>query len=105
MTRVILINEQRDDINEIELDLSPHINEVYTLLQRQPTFIGQWPEIDVVILKSEIGLIENCNRLPPPFHNEIVEGPIVLVRMDEESEPQDFTLQEYTELVRRNECL
>lgn len=105
MTRAVLINERRDDIEEIELDLSPHINEAYKLLDGQPTFIGQWPEIDVVIMKTEIGLIRNKNVLPPPFENEEVDGPILLIRMDEDSEPQDFTLTEYRELLGRYESL
>jgi hypothetical protein len=99
MTRVVLINERRDDIEEIELDLSPHINEAYKLLDGHPTFIGQWPEIDVVILKTEIGLIKNKNILPPPFDKEDVCGPVLLIRMDRDSEPQDFTIDEYMELL------
>jgi hypothetical protein len=35
----------------------------------------------------------------------VVEGPILLVRMDENSEPQDFTVNEYESLLRRNKRL
>lgn len=103
MTRAVLLNERIGDVHEIELNLEPHINEAYTLLNCHPTFIGQWPEIDVVIMKSEIGLIRNQNMLPPPFNNEKIDGPILLVRMDEDSEPQDFTLHEYIDLLGRYE--
>jgi len=59
------------------------------------TFIGQWPDIDVVIIKPEEGEIKNENVLPTPFDVEEVNGKILLVRMDENSEPRDFTLEEY----------
>ena len=50
-------------------------------------------------MKPEHGLIENENTLPFPFHGEEVKGKILLIRMDENAEPQDFTLNEYTELL------
>lgn len=95
MTRAVIIHENLGDIEEIELDLSPHVNEAHLVLMRHPTFIGQWPELDVVVMKSEIGTVHNENPLPKPFHREDVLGPILLIRMDEDSEPQDFTLDEY----------
>lgn len=91
MTIAVLIHEQRHDIQEIELN----INEIYTTLSGRATFIGQWPEIDVVIMKAVTAERENENQLPPPFHEEHVNGKILLVRMDKDSEPQDFTLKEY----------
>jgi len=42
-----------------------------------------------------VGTVHNENVLPEPFDYEEVLGPILLVRMDENSEPQDFTLDEY----------
>jgi hypothetical protein len=69
------------------------------------TFIGQWPDIDVVIMKPEDGKTKNENILPPPFHVEEVYGKILLVRMDENSEPQDFTLDEYNSFCIRDESL
>jgi hypothetical protein len=95
MTRAVIIHENLGDIEEIELDLSPHVNEAHLVLMRHPTFIGQWPEIDVVVMKSEIGTVHNENSLPSPFDEEDVFGPVLLIRMDENSEPQDFTLDEY----------
>ena len=106
MARAILIKEGRCDINEIDLDIDPSKNEIVKLLLGRPTFIGQWPEIDVVIIKAEEGGdYVNPNKLLPPFENEVVRGPILLVRMDENSEPQDFTVNEYESLLRRNERL
>ena len=100
-TTAVLIHEKLDQIREVELDLAPDVNEAHILLGRHPTFIGQWPEIDVVIMKSEIGEIPNENNLPEPFSNEDVLGPILLIKMDEQSEPQNFTLEEYKRFISK----
>lgn len=91
MTKAILIHETEGNIEEID----PSKNEIFLLLCGRQTFIGQWPEIDVVIMKPEDGTTRNDNVLPTPFDVEEVYGKILLVRMDENSDPQDFTLQEY----------
>lgn len=95
MTKAILIHETEGNIEEIDLDIDPSKNEIFLLLCGRQTFIGQWPEIDVVIMKPEDGTTKNNNVLPEPFDIEEVYGKILLVRMDENSEPQDFTLREY----------
>src|SRR5210317_389151 len=100
MNKAILIHEKVNDIEEIDLDITPSKNEIFKLLHGRQTFIGQWPEIDVVIMKAESATILNENTLPPPFDIEEVYGKILLVRMDEESEPQDFTLDEYSRYKR-----
>jgi len=105
MTRAILIKEQFGDIREIELDIDPRKNEIFLLLSGSPTFIGQWPDLDVVIMKAQYANNINNNILPPPFENEEVYGSILLVRMDENSDPRDFTLEEYLSFVRRNKSL
>lgn len=46
-------------------------------------------------MKPENGTTRNDNILPTPFDVEEVYGKILLVRMDENSDPQDFTLGEY----------
>lgn len=100
MTRAILIHTMLGNLEEIELDITPEKNQIYNLLGGKATFIGQWPDFDVVIIKGVSGIEPNENRLPPPFDEECVLGPILLVRMDEHSEPQDFTLREYRILRR-----
>ena len=105
MVKAILIREELNVIEEIDLDISPAKNEIFKLLGGAQTFIGQWPEINVVILKSEDNKVRNENTLVHPFDNEKVYGKILLVRMDENSEPQDFTLQEYRLFVYRDESI
>lgn len=102
MNKAILIHEKKDEIEEIDLDISPTKNQIYKLLRGRQTFIGQWPDIDVVIMKAEDGVSKNENTLPYPFSTEEVFGKILLVRMDENSEPQNFTLEEYQSFCGRN---
>jgi len=97
MTIAVLIHEQLDAIEEIELN----VDEIYKVIPGRATFIGQWPEIDVVIVKAVVGQVLNKNQLPRPFHEEITMGKILLVRMDEDSEPRDFTKEAYLAWVER----
>jgi len=105
MTVAVLIRERIGDITQIDLDIDPRKNEIFLLLSGRPTFIGQWPDLDVVIMKPEYSKIHNNNKLPPPFNDEEVNGSILLVRMDENSDPRDFTLKEYLSFVAGNECV
>ena len=103
MTLAVLIREELGDVRQIELDIDPKKNEIFLLLSGSATFIGQWPDLDVVIMKPQYGSSLNNNKLPPPFDTEEVRGSILLVRMDEESEPQDFTLAEYLSFLNGDE--
>ena len=105
MTKAILICENIGHVQEIDLDITPSKNEIFKLLCGRQTFIGQWPDIDVVIMKPEDGKTKNENVLPPPFDVEEVYGKILLVRMDKNSEPQDFTLDEYNSFCIRDESI
>jgi len=108
MTKSILIHESIGNIEEIELDISSSKNEIFKLLGGRQTFIGQWHDIDVVIMMPEDGKVKNENTLPHPFDVEDVYGKILLVRMvwvNEKSEPRDFTLEEYQSFLRRDKRL
>ena len=102
MNKAVLIHEKKDQLEEIDLDIAPSKNQIFKLLRGRQTFIGQWPDIDVVIMKPEDGVSKNENTLPYPFSSEEVYGKILLVRMDADSEPQDFTLKEYLSFRGRN---
>jgi len=102
MVRAVLINEKKDDIHEINIDISPEKNEIYKILRGKATFVGQWEDKFVVILKckeSPFKLNKNKNKLPRPFSNMDIDGRILLIRMDADSEPADFTVDEYTMMV------
>lgn len=102
MTLAVLIRETFGDMRQIELDIDPKKNEIFKILSGSPTFIGQWPDIDVVIMKAQRATTINENVLPAPFSKEEVHGSILLVRMDENSDPQDFTLEEYVSFLSGN---
>ena len=106
MTLAVLINEKRKDMHEIDVDISPEKNEIYRILRGKASFLGQWSEEQVVILKCEqkdspFELKLNTNRLPRPFTNMLVFGRILLIRMDDNADPQNFTLKEYQRLVSK----
>ena len=103
MTVAVLVNEGKNDINEIDLDISPEKNEIYKILRGKATFLGQWPDKSVVIVICDSSIFElsmNLNRLPRPFTNMTVMGKILLIRMDEDSETQNFTLKEYHHMTK-----
>ena len=92
-------------IEEVTLDMSEHTNNIGILLNDKLTFLGQLnrePEkINAVIMygkNSENRQLEiNKCKLPEPFHEEIVHGDMFIICMDENSEPQNFILEDYNE--------
>jgi hypothetical protein len=97
----VLISEEEGHVTEIRSTLD---QDLYTILKGTATFIGQYADIDVIVMRcseTPFQLMENRNRLPPPFENERVVGPVLLVRMDERADPKDFTLKEYLDYVTR----
>jgi len=96
MVNCVLISEGEGHITDIEVDIKS--DDIYRILKGTATFIGQLLDSDVVIMKCDssfFDLMENRNRLPYPFEEENVKGPILLIRMDEDANPQDFTVNEY----------
>jgi hypothetical protein len=96
MVKCVLISEQFGNVEEIETPLG---SDIFYILKGPGTFIGQYEDLDVVVMKCRESLTElarNQNTLPPPLDKEVVEGPILLVRMNSQSEPEDFTFGEFT---------
>ncbi len=95
--KAILVGVQSGDIREVSLDISSRTSQVAQYLGGRGTFIGQWPEHDIVIMKCVDTIFDpglNSNRLAKPFHKETVVGPMLLIRMDEKAEPKDLFLSE-----------
>jgi hypothetical protein len=95
MVKCILISETFGDISEIETNLGA---DLYTILKGPGTFIGQYPDLNIVVMKCRESLFElrmNENKLPPPLDEEIVLGPILLVRMNELAEPENLAYEEF----------
>lgn len=76
---------------------SSHQMPVAKVLGGSVTILGQWPQLDLVImcLRDQTGLPPNKHKLQPPFHKASVCGPIMLLRMNEQSIPASFNLKEY----------
>jgi hypothetical protein len=91
--KCILVAEEHRHISEIECSL----RETHVYLKGTPTIIGAMPGLDAVILRcseSPFDLMVNRNTDLLPIEERHVLGPILIVRMDENSEHQDLTLSE-----------
>ena len=87
----VLVCEQEGHVIEVEMVLK----DIPRLLKGTATIQGAYPDDDIVILRcdeSPFDLMQNQN-MPE------VLGPVLFVRMDENSEPQDLTLEEYHRVV------
>lgn len=95
--KAVLVSETFGNVSEIDLDIHPKKNEIFKILKGPGTFVGQWPDSDVVIMKcreSIFDLQKNENTLSEPFDKEVIYGPILFIRMDENADHQDLTLNE-----------
>ena len=97
--KAVLISEEEGNVSEIDLDISSEKREIFKLLKGPSTFIGMCYEKNVVAMKcreSVFDLLQNRNKLPKPFDEETeIFGPVLFIRMNEDSEPENFTLKEY----------
>ena len=101
MVKCVLVSEDEGNISDVDIDIKG--TDLYKVLKGTGTFVGQLPDTNIVIMKcdeSYFELMENRNRLPDPFHDEVIFGPILLIHMDENADPQDFTTSDY--LLRWN---
>ena len=84
---------------ETTFDMTPMENTLGKYLNDSVTFIGQYEDEQVVITKGlNSNAAINKNRLPQPFDKEEHNGDTVLIRMDDDANPKDFTLSEYQNL-------
>ena len=56
--KAVLISEDEGNMTEIMLDISSQKNEIVKILKGPATFIGQWPELYVVIMKCRESVFE-----------------------------------------------
>jgi ribosomal protein L21E len=97
--RAVLADVGKGDIKEIIIDISSKNSEVTKYLGGCGTFVGQWEDHYVVIMMREeqMDCVRNLNTLTAPFHDDIINGPILLIRMDCNALPKDLTLKEVQE--------
>jgi len=99
--KAVLIGTSRGDFEEISLDISFKNSQVTQYLGGSGTFIGQWVDHNIVIMKCRECIFDpniNKNQLAKPFKGETTLGPILLIRMNDDAEPRDLTLQEVLDL-------
>eukprot|EP00941_MAST-03F_sp_MAST-3F-sp1_P002752 g2752.t1 len=102
--KCVLIKASDGIATEIDIDMTPKENNAATILGGSPTFIGQFIDLNVVVMKVRNPTPEtvvNPHTLPHPFHKEETKGNILLLRMDDASNPRDFTLEEYLSYVKK----
>jgi hypothetical protein len=90
--------------HEVQLDMTPKLAAPKVQLGGSPTFAGTFESLDVVVMclrEPPAGTPTNPHALPRPMGGRAVVGPLLMIRMDENSEPQHFTLKEY-EAYRAN---
>ena len=100
-----LLLKTNGSIEEITLDMSLHTNNISLLLQDKLTFAGQIlrepTNINAVIMygasSEKKNLPKNTCILPKPFDEITIYGDIFIISMDNNSEPQNFTIQDYNE--------
>jgi hypothetical protein len=99
--KAVLIGSRTNDFKEISIDISSQNSQITQYLGGSATFIGQWIDHDIVIMKCRETILEselNQNFLAKPFHMERTHGSILLIKMDELSHPRDLTLREVLDL-------
>ncbi|KAH9260143.1 hypothetical protein BASA81_001918 [Batrachochytrium salamandrivorans] len=95
-------------VDQVEIDMTSSKNELAKVLGGELTIIGQLSVLDCVMLKlsdeednfEARKLVTNTHKLPHPFHDEEHLGDILLMRMDEESEPLSLTSKEWSEFLK-----
>jgi hypothetical protein len=76
---------------------------VAEILGRPVTFLGQWEKLQIIIVcvRDSNGCPENTHKLPMPFTDDDVKGDLLLMKVDENAVPRDFTTKEYNEFKNK----
>lgn len=85
-------------IEAVDVDMTPSQRRCQELLGGELTFLGQWEDLQVVLLASKDqsgNLPLNKHKLQPPFHDVVAYGDILLTRSDDDGEAAHFPLSEY----------
>ena len=99
-------------IKEIQIDMSEYTNNIGILLNDKITFLGQIlrepKKTNAIIIygknAAQKKLPKNKCILPKPFENDIY-GDIFIICMDENSEPTNFTLEDYNDYMNNYNSL
>jgi len=103
--------DTNNKISNIELDMTEHTNNISELLNDKLTFVSQILreplKCNAVILNGINSKLKNLDKNTfniPPFSEEVY-GPIFIICMDENSEPQNFTKEDLEEYIQNYKSL
>jgi len=94
----IVVIGENGKLTQQKVDMSPTKDSVSTALGGPGTVIGQYKNGVVALkLREPVKGKHKLNKmkLPSPMQDEEVHGPILLIKMDNASEPLDFTLSDF----------
>ena len=87
------------------VDMTPKLNPAARILGGQGTFVGQYPDLGVMVMRKRETVegkdAKNPYKLPVPFADATILGDILLVRVNDESEPESITLDEWASFCER----
>eukprot|EP01084_Bolivina_argentea_P291407 500832_1 len=95
-------------IQQVLYDSTPSKNHVAEILGSPPTIIGQYIDLDVIIVgeRYDVSPTEhalNIHKLRYPFNDSVIHGNIFMYRFNQNCEMKDFTLEEYNEFINKSD--
>ncbi len=93
------------DAKEITLDMTPNKNELVKVLGGKISFYGQYEDLEVVVVAlAEFPVLQPVNdfKLPPPLHSHDIKGDVILLKVNEDSVPENFTVTEWLEFLKQD---
>mmetsp|Transcript_25516 Transcript_25516/g.41178 ORF Transcript_25516/g.41178 Transcript_25516/m.41178 type:complete len:258 (+) Transcript_25516:19-792(+) len=104
-----VVMEASGALKEITIDMTPKKNKVAEVLGGPATFVGQYRKGGVVLMQLRDPTekdAENKGEFLFPVKlgvaEEPVRGDVLMLRMNKDAEPEDFTLEDY-ELVKKQQ--
>eukprot|EP01084_Bolivina_argentea_P291408 500834_1 len=94
-------------IEQILYDSTPSKNHVTEILGGPPTIIGQYVDLDVIVVGQRYNVSPtehplNTHKLRYPFNDSTIHGNIFLYRFNQDCVMEDFTIEEYNEFISKS---
>ena len=108
LQKKIVIVHTNNKLDELILDMTDGTNSIGELLNDKISFLGQLlrepDKCNAVVMygKNAHKFLDKNNHNIKPFETQVY-GPIVIICMDINSEPQDFTLEDYKDYIENYE--
>jgi len=102
----IVVLQPDGSIEEHSYDSNPAENSLVKIMGSQVTIVGMWRSQDVILmsLRDPGSAPANSHKLPYPFQDESINGPIGCVKMNmDTTQPLDFTKNDYEALCELSE--